>query len=144
MVLPDVNVLVYAFRSDVPEHAAAIGWLRGAMSDDGFLGLSPLVLSAVVRITTNPRVFGTPSAVGEAFRFCDYLLAHPTGQIVEPGARHWEIFQRLCLTTNTRGRRVTDAWFAALAIEGDCEWITFDADFARFPGLRWRRLPASG
>src|SRR5579885_1974285 len=61
VVLPDVNVLVYAFRSDVLEHAAAIGWLRDAMSDDEFLGLSPLVLGAVVRITTNPRVFGSPS-----------------------------------------------------------------------------------
>jgi len=143
VVLPDVNVLVYAFRSDVLEHAAAIGWLRDAMSDDEFLGLSPLVLGAVVRITTNPRVFGSPSPLDEAFRFCDYLLAHPTCQIVEPGVRHWNIFKRLCHVTNTTGRRVTDAWFAALALEADCEWVTFDADFARFPGLRWRRLAAS-
>jgi hypothetical protein len=48
------------------------------------------------------------------------------------------IFQRLILDTNTRGRRVTDAWFAALAIESGSEWITMDRDFARFPGLRWR------
>jgi predicted nucleic acid-binding protein len=30
---------------------------------------------------------------------------------------------------------VTDAWFAALAIEWDCEWVTFGRDYARFPGL---------
>jgi predicted nucleic acid-binding protein len=31
-----------------------------------------------------------------------------------------------------------DAYFAALAIEHGCEWITADRGFARFPGLRWR------
>lgn len=139
MVLPDVNVLVYAFRGDVPEHRLASSWLRAVMSSSEVLGLSPLVLSAVIRITTNPRYFGTPSASEEAFHFCGYLLAHPTRQLVEPGERHWDIFKRLCLATNTRGRRVTDAWFAALAIEWGCEWISFDRDFARFPGLKWSR-----
>jgi hypothetical protein len=52
--------------------------------------------------------------------------------------RHWEIFRRLCVDTDTRGRRVTDAWYAALAIEWGCEWVTLDRDYARFPGLRWR------
>ncbi len=34
---------------------------------------------------------------------------------------------------------VSDASHVALAIEHGCEWITNDSDFARFPGLRWRR-----
>jgi predicted nucleic acid-binding protein len=62
----------------------------------------------------------------------------PHCQTVEPGARHFDIFKKLCLDTGTRGRRVTDAWFAALAIESGCEWITLDRDFARFPGLKWQ------
>jgi len=53
------------------------------------------------------------------------------------GSRHWAIFRRLCLDTGTGGRHVTNAWFAALAIEWGCEWVTLDRDFARFPGLRW-------
>jgi hypothetical protein len=57
---------------------------------------------------------------------------------VRPGDRHWEIFKRLCLETGTRGPRVTDAWFAALAIEHACTWITYDRDYARFPDLDWR------
>jgi uncharacterized protein len=36
------------------------------------------------------------------------------------------------------GNLVQDAWFAALAIESGCEWITTDRDFARFDGLQWR------
>lgn len=138
MVLPDVNVLIYAFRTDVPEHAVCRGWLDGVVSSDTLFGLSPLVLSAVVRVTTNRRAFATPSAIEDAFGFCEELMAQPHCQIVQPGDRHWYIFRRLCVATATVGRRVTDAWFAALAIEWGCEWITCDRDFARFPDLRWK------
>ena len=101
-------------------------------------GLSPLVLGVVVRITTNPRIFKTPSSIEEAFGFCGDLLGQPHSEIVEPGSRHWSIFQRLCVETNTRGPLVSDAWFAALAIESGSEWVTLDRDYARFPGLNWR------
>jgi hypothetical protein len=57
---------------------------------------------------------------------------------VQPGDRHWAIFERLCLGASIRGPRVTDAWFAALAIEHGCTWITCDRDFARFTELDWR------
>jgi predicted nucleic acid-binding protein len=45
---------------------------------------------------------------------------------------------RLCLDDRLRGPRIADAWFAALAIEWGCEWVTLDRDFARFPSLKWR------
>ena len=138
MVLPDVNVLIYAFRRDVPQHAVCRQWLATAVSSDTRFGVSPMVLSAVVRITTNPRAFRTPSAIEEAFGFCEDLLGLPHCQIVEPGERHWDIFRRLCIDAETRGSRVTDAWFAALAIEWGCEWITLDRDYARFQGLKWQ------
>jgi toxin-antitoxin system PIN domain toxin len=145
MILPDVNPLIYAFRADAPQHAIARAWLVSVLSADAAFGLSPLALSAVVRITTNPRIYPIPSRSEEAFRFCDYLRAHPHCEIVEPGDRHWGIFKTLCVQTDTRGPRVTDAWYAALAIEWGCEWITFDHDFARFPGLRWQMpIPLAG
>jgi hypothetical protein len=142
MRLPDVNVLIYAFRRDVPEHAVCRPWLDGVVNGDAQFAITTLALSAVVRITTNSRISPTPSTIQEAFRFCDNLLHQPHCRIVEPGERHWEIFQRLCIDTNTRGSRVTDAWFAALAIESGCEWVTLDRDFARFPGLKWS-VPAA-
>jgi toxin-antitoxin system PIN domain toxin len=138
VILPDVNVLIYAFRTDVPEHAICNPWLTAAVASDARFGLSRLALAALVRITTNARLHRGPSSLAEAFTFCDYLLAQPNCHVVEPGERHWEIFQRLCRETATAGPRVTDAWFAALAIESDCEWITFDRDYVRFPGLKWR------
>jgi toxin-antitoxin system PIN domain toxin len=144
MMLPDVNVLINAFRKDVPRHEPCRSWLSGVVLGDARFGLSALVLGAVVRIVTNPRVFKTPSPIEETFKFCDDLLRQPHCQIVEPGERHFDIFRRLCIATDTRGSRVTDAWFAALAIEWGCEWITLDRDFARFPGLKWQVPGATG
>jgi toxin-antitoxin system PIN domain toxin len=138
MILPDVNVLIYAFRKEVPEHAICRRWLDGVVLGDVRFALSPLALSAVVRVTTHRRAYPDPSTLEDVFGFCDDLLSQPHCQIVEPGERHWDIFKRLCIETNTRGATVTDAWYAALAIEWGCEWITLDRDYARFPGLRWQ------
>ncbi len=143
MILPDVNVLIYAFRADLPQHQLCRRWLSGVIADDARFGLSPLALSAVVRISTNPRIFTMPSALDDAFGFCQDLLGQPHAQIVEPSERHWRVFRQLCLASETRGARVSDAWFAALAIDWGCEWITLDRDYARFPGLKWR-VPNAG
>jgi len=137
MILPDVNVLICAFRSDTPQHKRCKGWLNTVVLEDQSFGVSLLTLGALVRVTTNRRVYVNPSPAEEAFGFCESLLQQRNCQVVEPGERHWEIFKRLCIETDTRGPRVTDAWYAALAIEWDSEWITLDRDFARFPGLRW-------
>ena len=68
--------------------------------------------------------------------------AQPEGQpnatVITPGERHWEIFQSLCERSKASGNLVQDAWFAALAIESGCEWVTTDRDYARFPDLKWR------
>ena len=138
MVLADVNVLIYAFRRDAPQHAVCKPWLDKIMQGDAKFGVSPLALSALVRIVTNPRAFVYPTSVEDAFAFCDSLLAQPHCEIVEPGERHWTIFKRICLHAAIGGPKVADAWFAALAIEHACTWITYDRDYARFPELDWR------
>jgi uncharacterized protein len=138
MFLPDVNVLIYAFRREVLQHAVCRAWLDAVILGNERFGVSPLALAAVVRVTTNRRAYADPSPFDDAFGFCEDLLGQPHCQIVEPRERHWDIFKRLCVETDTRGPRVTDAWYAALAIESGCEWITLDRDYARFPGLRWR------
>jgi toxin-antitoxin system PIN domain toxin len=138
MILPDVNVLIYAFRQDVPQHSICRPWLNSLIEGETRFGVSPLALRALVRITTNLRAYRQPSTIEEAFAFCDNLLGQPHCQVVEPGERHWDIFKRLCVDTDTRGPRVTGAWYAALSLEWGCEWITLDRDYARFPGLKWR------
>jgi uncharacterized protein len=138
VILPDVNVLLYAFRSDSPRHAVCKRWLDGIVLGEAQFGLSPLALSAVARIATNPRIFKQPSSVEEAFAFCDNLLGQPHCEQVRPGPRHGSIFKRICLGGGISGPRISDAWFAALAIEHGCAWITYDHNFGRFPELDWR------
>lgn len=136
MILPDVNPLVYALRQDDPKHEQSRVWLETVVHGDAPFALSKLTLSAVVRITTNRRSYPTVSSLNDAFGFCDDLMNQPHCRLIEPGERHWEIFRRLCVETDTRGFNTTDAWYAALAIEWGCEWVTFDRDFLKFPGLR--------
>jgi len=141
VILPDVNVLVHAFRSDSPKHLICRSWLVGIVNGDARYGMAPQILSGVIRITTHPKVFAMPSALDEVLRFSDALLAPSHCVVIQPGERHWDIFKRLCKEADARGNMVPDAWFVALAIESGCEWITLDRDYARFPGLRWR-VPA--
>jgi hypothetical protein len=138
MLLPDVNVLIYAHRQDAREHERFRAWLHDLVNGPEAFGLSDLVLSAVLRVVTHPRVFVEPTPLPVALEFAEGLRAAPNRVRVEPGERHWEIFGTLCREAGVRGNLVSDAWFAALAIESGSEWITTDRDYARFPGLRWR------
>lgn len=137
MILPDVNILVHAFRSDTSHHDTCRTWLDRVVNGDARYGTSPQVLSGVIRITTHPKVFAEPSNIDEVLRYCHILLAQPHCAVIQPAGRHWEIFTRLCIEADARGNLVPDAWFAALAIESGCKWITLDRDYARFPGLLW-------
>lgn len=138
MILPDVNVLLYAFRTDSADHARYREWLEKAVNGPEAFGISSQVLSAVVRISTHPRIYNRPSRLTDALAFCNAVTTQDHCQPVQPGARHWSIFEDLCRSANTTGNLVQDAWLAALAIESGSEWITTDRDFARFEGLRWR------
>jgi uncharacterized protein len=137
VILPDVNVLVHAFRSDAPNHALCRAWLDGVVNGESRYGMSPQVLSAVVRITTHTKVFKEPSGLDEVLRFAEVLLGEGRCVVIQPGEAHWGIFTRLCRDSDARGNLVPDAWFAALAIEAGCEWVTLDRDYARFRGLKW-------
>ncbi len=138
MILPDVNVLVYAFREASPGHAQYRDWLRARVASPEAFGLSDLVLSGVMRILTHPSVFSPPTPTDAALEFVDALRSQPNAVLIAPGPRHWEIFSQLCVSARAKGNLIPDAYHAALAIEHGCEWITTDRDYARFPALRWR------
>lgn len=138
MILADVNILIYAFRSDANNHAAYHRWVEALVNGPAAYGVSPQVLSAVARITTNKKAFNQPSKLRDVFDFCHTILEQPNATVIVPGERHWPIFAELCVKAKATGNLIQDAWFAALAIENGCEWITNDRDYARFPGLNWR------
>ncbi len=138
MILLDVNILVYAHRTDTARHAKYRGWLESTINSDVAYGMSNLVLSGFLRAVTHPRVFHKPSPLEAALAFVAEIRDRANCVVVEPGERHWEIFIRLCRDTRAKGNLIADAYLAALAIESGSEWITTDRDYARFPGLRWR------
>jgi toxin-antitoxin system PIN domain toxin len=137
MRIPDVNVLVAAFRRDHPHHAVAEDWLRATVVASGGLGLSGAVASGFVRIVTNRSIFLDPTPLADAIAQVRVLRSNPEVRDVQPGPRHGDLFAELCLEADARGNLVSDAAHAALAIEHDAIWVTLDRDFARFPGLRW-------
>jgi toxin-antitoxin system PIN domain toxin len=138
MILTDVNVLVYAHRTDTTDHPAYLKWLEGVLNDDQAYGFSNLVLSGFLRVVTHPRVFNPPTDLASAFAFVQAIRDQPNSVPITPGLRHWEIFKSLCEATRSRGNLIPDAYLAAMAIESGSEWITTDRDYSRFPGLKWR------
>lgn len=139
--MPDVNILVYAHREETAPHSRYAAWLTQVAAGDEPFGISELVLHGFLRVVTNARLFEPPSTMAQGLEFIDALLARDHCVLIRPGAKHWEIFRRLCAGTTVTGKRVADAVHAALAIESGCEWVSADSDFARFgASLRWRHL----
>ena len=138
MLLFDANVLVYAFRQDIPDSDRYAVWLEDIINSEMAFAVSDLVLSGFIRIVTHPRILSPPATMDEALAFTETIRSQPQCVTVSPGPRHWRIFTRLCKQAGARGNLVPDAYLAAMAIESGSEWITTDRDFARFPGLRWR------
>ena len=138
MILPDVNVLLFAFRKDAKNHDTYREWLDGIVNGAEPYGISPQTLASVVRIATHRQIYVHPSSASEVLEFCRAVMASELCVAVRPGPRHWTVFDDLCRRSKAAGNLVADAWFAALAIESGCEWITDDRGYARFPGLRWR------
>src|SRR5665647_1389116 len=86
------------------------------------------------RATASPP----PSTLDEVFAFIKHLAAHSSTTWVNPGRQHLRLLEDLCRAADARGDLVSDAVIAALAIEAGATVVTYDRDFARFAGLRWR------
>jgi uncharacterized protein len=138
VILLDVNVLVYAHRSDAPNHGRYREWLEAIVNADTAYAVCELVLSGFLRVVTHPRIFQQPSPLKSALAFATEVRDRPNCVVIGPGSRHWDIFTRLCHETDAKGNLIADAYLAALAIESGSEFVTTDRDYARFPGLGWR------
>lgn len=137
MTLSDVNLLLYAYDASSAHHEPARGWLEERLSGVETVAFAWVVLLAFVRLATNPRVFESPLSVDEALDAVGAWLAAPCSTIVHPGPRHALVLRELLRPLGTGGNLTTDAHLAALALEHDAELCSADADFSRFPGLRW-------
>lgn len=137
MIFCDVNVLVHAFREDAEKHGHYRDWLTERLNGDEPVAHNAVVASGFVRIVTHPGIFTEPAPVEAALDFLAAFHSSPVAVPLREGARHWEIFDRLCRMAGARAGLVPDAYLAALAIESGSDFYSADRGFARFPGLRW-------
>lgn len=138
MILPDVNLLLYAIDEAAPRHAQARGWLEEALSGTEEVGFAWAVLLGFVRISTNPAAFEDPLDGAQAFAYAEEWLARPVASTLSPGHGHIALMQTLLQPLGVAGNLTSDAHLAALAIEHGAELCSSDTDFARFKGLRWK------
>ncbi|MPZ54275.1 MAG: PIN domain-containing protein [Acidimicrobiia bacterium] len=137
MILPDANLLLYAYHPRADHYEASKAWLEDALSGGQLVGFTWLGLWAFLRISTNSKVFEQPLNPREAADIASAWLERPNTVVLEPGERHWQILGHLIEDGQCIGPLVTDAALAALAIEHGARLHTTDRDFARFDGLDW-------
>ena len=145
MIVPDVNLLLYANVTGFPQHRRARQWWQSALNGDAEVGLAAPAIFGFLRLATHPRVLDRPLPVEDAIARIEQWLERPQVRFLLPGPRHLEIAFRLLRQLSAAGDLTGDVQLAALAIEFQGEVHSNDSDFGRFPELRWvNPLRASG
>ena len=138
MKLVDANLLLYAIDTTAPRHKRARAWLETALSASETIGFTWLVLLAFLRLSTSARIFRTPLEPSDAFELIDGWLSRPNATVLHPTDRHASLLRDLLMPLGTAGNLTSDAHLAALSLEHGAELCSSDADYARFPGVRWQ------
>ena len=143
MIVPDINLLIYAYDAASPFHQKAARWWKNSLSGEEAVGLPEVVVFGFVRVSTNPRAFRRPMTPAEAAGHVRSWTAQPVVSRLGVDASHVEAVLKSLEGLGTAGNLVTDAQIAAVAIEHGAVVHTTDTDFMRFTGLRWFN-PISG
>ena len=138
MIVPDINLLVYAHNEDAPFHSAARRWWQDLTNGSELIGIPWIVVCGFVRIITLRGVTPNPLPATVAVDWVAEWLELPHISVINPGVRHIALFRGNLDAAGVGGNLVTGAHVAAVAMEHQAEVHTNDTDFARFPGLRWR------
>ncbi len=138
MIVPDLNLLVYAHSTESTLHPVARKWWESLVNGRERIGMPWIVATGFVRIMTHPAVQTHPATPPQAVEMVQAWFQSPNVYTLSPGVEHLRIFGDLLTSAGVGGNLVTDAHIAALAIEHQAEVHSNDHDFARFRGLRWR------
>ncbi len=137
MIIPDVNLLVYAYNCDLPQHQLSREWWEGCLNSiEVPIGLPWAVALGYIRIMTHPKVFPEPIAPEKAIQDIDSWLKQPHVQILDPGSGHLAVLKHLLAVVGSSGNLTTDAHIAALALESGAVVYSNDTVFTRFPGIK--------
>jgi toxin-antitoxin system PIN domain toxin len=137
MILPDINLLLYAYNPHVPQHVKAAAWWEAALNDEELVGLPNEVALGFVRIAAHPRLGPATIPLNRVREVVDSWLELPNVRVLTPAPDHFARVTDLLADAMASGAVVSDAVLAAYAIANRAVLHTNDADFARFPGLEW-------
>jgi toxin-antitoxin system PIN domain toxin len=136
MIIPDLNLLLYAYNAGATDHAKAKAWWEKLLRSAAPVGLPWAIVLGFVRLSTTRGVLAVPVTPADALQRVESWLQQPSISILNPGPRHLDLL-RTTLAVTAGGALTTDAHLAALAVEYQAELHSNDTDFERFPGLRW-------
>ena len=137
MILPDVSILVHAHNSESPRHAAARQWWDGVLAGSIGIGLAWVTILGFIRIATHRGILTIPMTPHDACGRIAEWLSLPHVHLSVPADGHFDRLRANIEQLGTAGNLTTDAHLATLAIERGYTLYTTDADFGRFPGLKW-------
>jgi hypothetical protein len=137
VILPDLNLLLYAYNPHMPQHGAASEWWERTMNGDELIGMPHEVVLGFIRVATNPRLGPAKVALADARRLVESWLDLPHVRVLTPGASHFTRVMDLMAAAMAAGPVLSDAILAAYAIAHRATLFTNDGDFARFPELQW-------
>jgi uncharacterized protein len=138
LIVVDANILLYAEDKMSRFHEPARLWWDAQLSGASPVCLCWTVISAFIRIGTNPHVFEHPLSLDQSISRVQSWLDQPCTRLIHPTTRHWIVFQKMLSEGQAAANLVMDAHLAALASEHGCELMSTDIDFSRFPGIKWR------
>lgn len=137
MIVPDLNILLFAYNVDSPLHDRAKNWWTSVIETEEPIGIPWVVVLGFIRLTTSGQLFRPPLSVHEATNTVSEWLGNSNVFIVEPNPEtHLTTVLQLLALAGKAGNLVTDAHIAAIALENRATVHTHDNDFADFPGLK--------
>ena len=136
MIIPDLNLLIYAVNGEAAWHQKAKTWWEECVNKGEQIGIAWVVLLGFLRLTTSPRVFPRPLSLKQALDIIETWLERKNIVLLSPGSKHFYLLKTLLLAAGTGGNLTTDAHLAALCLECGGMLYTADNDFRRFAPLK--------
>lgn len=132
MIIPDLNLLLYAVFDGFPDHGRARAWWEGVLSGREPIGLVGPVLFGFLRLATSRRVFVHPMTLGQAVAQVEAWLSRANVEYLPDNGRQFQIALDLIREVGATGNLTTDAQIAAHSLVVRGTVYSHDTDFARF------------
>lgn len=136
ILIPDANILVYAYDATSSRHEAARNWWEGVLSDGKSVGIPEVVVLAFTRLLTHPQICANPLSIQQVRTVVEGWFEFPHVRLLRLSASGLARFYDLLEEAELGGNLCTDAWIALHALEQSGVVVTNDRDFSRFAGVK--------